>query len=197
MTQEESVQVRGAGVTQDPGSGQLEHIRAGDRAAFKALFQAHYGALCRYALRYVDSVEIAEDLVQDVFFDLWKRRAACRPEHSLKAFLYGAVRNQTLNHLRRVRRQASEPDALGDLLSREDPEETMHVEELRRVAERAVSELPPRCRDVFVLSREHELSYAEIGAALGISVKTVETHMGRALQHLRDRLSAHRSSRRA
>lgn len=176
------------------GFGEAERIREGDREAFKVLFQTHYEALCRYAFRYVDSPEVAEDLVQDVFFDVWKRRAAWQPTHSPRAFLYGAVRNQTLNHLRRVRafRRLDEPGEPGEPLSLENPEASVHYEELRQDTERAVLELPPRCRDVFILSREHELTYPEIAATLGISIKTVETHMGRALQHLRERLSRHR-----
>lgn len=192
---EESVQIRSAEGTQQRGSEEAERIRAGDRNAFRALFVAHYEALCRYACRYVDSLDVAEDLVQEVYFDLWKRRATWYPRHSARAFLYGAVRNQTLNHQRRTRARnhAAGQDVLGSLRSSEDPEEAFRYEELTRLTEQAVSELPPRCRHVYILSREHDLTYAEIAATVGISVKTVETHMGRALQHLRDRLSSFRS----
>ena len=194
MILQEGIQVRRAAAP--PGEArQVEQIRDGDWDAFRALFLAHYPALCRYVHRYVRSQEVAEDLVQEVFFDLWKRRAGWHPEHAPRAFLYGAVRNQMLNHQRRLRTrpQLGTGEALGALLASEDPEETVAYEDFVRVAARAVVALPPRCRDVFVLSREHELTYAEIAATLGISVKTVESHMARALKHLRDHLAPHRA----
>lgn len=166
-------------------------IRRGDRDAFKELFHRHYDALCRYACGYVRSLEIAEDLVQEVFFDLWKRRRAWHPEHSPKAFLYGAVRNQTLKHRRRVRnrRQVRGREVLGELNAEGGPEQSFRDRELSGIARRAIGELPERRRHIFMLSRRHGLTYAEIAVALDISVKTVETQMGRALRHLRDRLS--------
>lgn len=182
------------------GSGLAERLRQGDRTAFKELFHAHYQALCSYACRYVNSLEVAEDLVQEVFLDLWQRRHSWHPEHSPRAFLYGAVRNQTLNHQRRLRaRQHVGRNGKGQSVfyeppSQENPEETLRYQELRRAAQRAISELPQRRRQIFILSREHSLTYVEIAIALDISVKTVETQMGRALQHLRDRLSSQESS---
>lgn len=190
---EEGIQTRCAESTPPRDSHLAARIRAGDRAAFKELFLEYYEALCRYAYRYVGAQDVAEDLVQDVFFDLWNRRETWHPKHSLRAFLYGAVRNQTLNYQRRTRAHARGDDAIGGLLSLEDPEETFRYGELSRVAEQAIRELPPRCRHMFMLSREHELTYAEIAAATGVSIKTVETQMGRALQHLRDRLSSLRA----
>lgn len=192
---QESVQIQCAEGTQQQDPEQAERIRAGDRAAFRALFLAYYENLCRYAYRYVGSLETAEDLVQDVFFDLWKRRATWYPKHSSRAFLYGAVRYQTLNYKRRVRarHRVSGPEPESELLSLDDPEEALQYQELNRDVARAIDALSPRCRHVFMLSREHELTYAEIAAVAGISLKTVETHMGRALQHLRERLSSRRS----
>lgn len=171
---------------------QVKRIRRGDRTAFEALFRAHYEALCRFAIRYVDSIEVAEDLVQDVFFDLWKRRRAWQPEQSARAFLYGAVRNQGLKHRRwaDVRENVQGHEALADVAGPQDPARTVADRESLEVARKAISELPPRRRIVFLLSRRHGLTYAEIATALNISVKTVETQMGRALKALRDQFSA-------
>jgi RNA polymerase sigma-70 factor (ECF subfamily) len=172
--------------------GPAERIRHGDKAAFEALFRAHYEALCRFATRYVDSVEAAEDLVQEVFFDLWKRRHAWRPEAGPRAFLYGAVRNQGLKHQRwlRVREGVQGHDALADVAGPQDPARTLQDRESLRTARQLIRELPPRRRSVFLLSRRHGLTYDEIATALDISVKTVETHMGRALKTLREHFSA-------
>ncbi len=183
-------------------SDQAARIRRGDRRAFKALFHAHYEPLFRYAFRYVRSVEVAEDLVQDVFLDLWVRRASWHPRHSPKAYLFGAVRNQTLNHRRGLRarnqhavRFEEAEDVLRDVPSAENPERALHGRELAGAAQRAIKELPSRRRHIFILSREHDLTYAEIAAVLSISIKTVETQMGRALRHLRQRLPQRASLR--
>lgn len=183
-------------------SDQQERLRRGDQTAFKELFDAHYDALCRFACQYVHSLEVAEDLVQDVFSDLWVRRASWQPQRSSKAYLYGAIRNQTLNHQRRERvrsRGESNPrvrgvPALDNVPSDENPEQTLRGQELAGAAQQAIMELPRQRRFIFVLSREHELTYAEIALVLGVSVKTVETQMGRALKHLRERLAYRRSS---
>lgn len=176
------------------GTGHMaERIRQGDREAFKELFQAHYDALCRYACRYVASLEVAEDLVQEVFFDLWKRRSTWHPEHSPKAFLFGAVRNQTLKHQRRSRGSTQvlngQQEILQEVSSQGSPARSLRSRELTERGQQAINELPERRRHIFILSRKHGLTYAEIAIALDISVKTVETQMGRALQHLRNRLS--------
>lgn len=179
------------GDTSDEGFDQAKRIRRGDRAAFKELFHAHYEALTDFAYYYVGSLEVAEDLVQEVFFDLWKRRKYWHPDHSPRAFLYGAVRNQTLKYQRRsrVRDHVQEKEVLDRLPGQENPEWRLRNQELEEAARRAINELPQRRRQIFILSRQHDLTYAEIAIALDISIKTVETQMGRALDHLRDRLS--------
>jgi RNA polymerase sigma-70 factor (ECF subfamily) len=192
--------------TQQDGFGQAERIRQGDRVAFQELFYAHYQPLCAYACSYVHSFEVAEDLIQEVFLDLWKRRSAWYPDHSLKAFLYGAVRNQALNYRRQLltRRRAQASIERESISSADDPEKmlddvelaldndelALDDDELALAARRAIIELPEHRRHIFMLSREENLSYAEIASTLGISVKTVETQMARALRHLRSRLSS-------
>lgn len=188
----EHVRIQDPEHAQQHGSEQTEQIRHGDREAFKELFHAQYEALCRYAYRHVGALEVAEDLVQNVFFDLWKRRATWDPRHSPRAFLYGAVRNQIRKHHRRssIRNHVTGADVVDDLPAQEDPEAALHDRDLHRMKDQALDALPLRCRHVFMLSREHGLTYAEIAAVLSISIKTVETHMGRALQLLRGRFSS-------
>lgn len=163
-----------------------------DVAAFEALFRTHYAPLCDFVNGYVRSREVARDLVQDLFLRLWER--AGTPASALAAaYLYTAARNRALRHLRRQRvaeryarlvlRRAERTEA--------GPAEVVDEHELTRALERAVSELPERCRLVFTLSRHRHLSNAEIAAALGISVNTVEHQMWLALKALRAKLAAH------
>src|SRR5690349_549290 len=168
----------------------LDRIRAGDEGAFDAVFREHYAALVRTAEAMLRRRDVAEEIVQDVLLALWQRRATIVVEDSLRAYLFRATRNRALNHLRHA---AIERKAEPELAALEAPgaaaPNTLVHEEIDSALRQAVSSLPPRCREVFELSRVHGLRYAEIAATLGISVKTVEAQMGKALRTLRDLLA--------
>lgn len=160
--------------------------------AFEDAFRAHYSALCRYASRHVRSDPEGEDLVQDVFLRLWERRERLHGALNLRAYLYSAVRNRALDHLKHRRVVAR--FATSDLLSASPPptpDRELCLAELAGAAERAVAELPARCREAFTLSRRDGLSYREIAEALDVSVKTVETQIRRATRSIRCRLEPH------
>jgi len=169
----------------------LARLRLGDQAAFDAIFRAHYARLvsCAYAL--LDDRAAAEDSAQEVMLELWRRHADLRIEESLTAYLVRATRNRSLNQLRhaRVRRNA-EPQLAGEEAVNAPAAGRVVATELREALVAAVQELPPACREVFELSRGKGLRYSEIAETLGISVKTVESQMGKALKHLRQRLAA-------
>lgn len=175
----------------EPGSeaALLVRISRGDRDAFEGLFREHYAALVGFAEGIVRSREVAEDTVQDVLLNIWRQRETLRVDDSVRAYLFRAVRNRTLNHLRneRVRREAV-PHLESEMPYAPSGDARLMEGELEHAVRDAVAALPPRCREVFELSREHGLRYSEIAATLGISVKTVETQMGRALRTLRQRL---------
>ena len=167
-----------------------ERVRAGDHEAFRAMFEALYPSLCSVVARRVGSRAIAEELVQDVFLRVWERRESLDSQQSITGYLYRAARNQASNHLKH--RGLADRSRHAIVLSLR-PAETATDEEARfneiaGVAQEAIDELPTRCREIFLLSRHAELSYAEIARLLGLSVKTVETQMGRALKTLRARL---------
>jgi RNA polymerase sigma-70 factor (ECF subfamily) len=167
----------------------FDRIRAGDEAAFEALFRALAPGLCALITHYVKSRPVAEELVQDLFFDLWARRSEIVIEQALTSYLYTAARNRALNHLKRERRVlplSALPDARPDDPDAAAPGETELLDALE--LQDAIERLPARCRLVFTLHRQHDLTYGEIAASLGLSIKTVETQMGRALKALRERL---------
>lgn len=169
----------------------VERIRAGDEAAFERLFHTFYEDLCRFASQYVSASDVVEDLVQDVFFNVWERRRALDAQQSIQAYLYKAVRNEALKHLnqQRVRKQQGKPQQeLRERSLQGSPEQALWNKELEAEAQKALDALPERRRRIFMLSREHDLTYAEIADLLDISVKTVETQMGRALGFLEERL---------
>ena len=165
----------------------VERIRAGDEAAFEALFRAFAPGLCALVTRYVGSRAVAEEIIQDLFFEVWMHRSALAIDRSIGAYLFTAARNRALNHAKRERRvvdlnqidRADQSDSAA-------PGEAELLDALE--LQDAIAQLPARCRLIFTLNRHQDLSYTEIAASLGLSVKTVETQMGRALRALRDRL---------
>ena len=167
-------------------------IRRNDRAAFEKLYHAYVEQLYTFAVEHVDEKSEAEDIVQDVFCDLWERRSSWQPQGTVKAYLYRAVRNTALDRLdhRQVREEWEEEEKQEDHLRFEiGPANDIHQDELRQAMEKAVEDLPEQQKLVYRLAHRHGLSYREIASALGIARKTVENHMGRALQSLRSQLT--------
>src|SRR6185503_8867451 len=168
----------------------LERIGAGDEGAYDSVFRSWYPVLVRVAGALLRDSDAAEEVAQEVMLELWRRRHVMDASVSLRAYLLRSVRNRALNHLRhlRVRRQTeSDVEAMYDAPMESD--QPIVAKELSEAVNLAFAELPPRCREVFELSRVHGLKYAEIAEALEISQKTVEAQMGKALRIMRVRLA--------
>lgn len=163
-------------------------IAAGDRNAFEALFKAHYRPLCAFAMQYVKDGDKAEDLVQDLFFRLWMDREKTNVTISLKSYLFQAVRNRCLNAVKVQGRNRTLNEEVDDRVEDHVRTEDEHAERAARV-NAAIEALPEERRKVFKLSRHEGLKYHEIAERLGISVKTVENQMGKALKTLREELA--------
>ena len=167
----------------------LSRLRQGDDDAYASIFREHYSSLVLGAARLLGDRSLAEEVVQDVMLELWRRRAELVLAGPLRAYLHQSTRNRALNYLRHgktVRR--SEPFVRPPSPSPQADERAIS-DELRQAVASAVAELSEPQREVFELSRKDGLTYAEIAGVLDISVKTVEARMGRALRHLRERLA--------
>lgn len=172
----------------------LARLRRGDEreaeAAFDAIFRGWYARLVRMAEGLVRDRAVAEELAQDVLLELWRRRETLDAEGSAGAYLFRATRNRALNHLRHLkveRREAAEvaPDPVRPATA---PGE-LEAEDMEAAVRRAMDSLTPRCREVFELSRVHNMRYSEIAETLGVSVKAVEAQMGKALRAMREHLA--------
>lgn len=170
----------------------------GSYKAFCELFKRYYNPLCVYAMRVVTYREIAEEVVSDVFMKLWKNKEQISVHTSFEAYLYRSVRNQALDYLKLKTYRPQKNDPL-DVVERSDSYADYHTpcdelcfNELYCEIEGFVNALPRQCQLIFRLNRESGLRYREIADQLQISIKTVETQMGRALKLLRKRLSDHR-----
>ena len=168
----------------------VRQLRTGDAKAFERLFGLYCQPLIHFVRRYVQDTSIAESLVQDVFLALWANRAQLDPTRNIKTYLYTAAKNQALKHQRHldvVHRSAEE--VLLTFPRLKTPEDEWREKELAAAVYQAIEALPEKCRLIFSMNRFDHLTYAEIAEIQEISIKTVETQMGRALKFLRNRLA--------
>jgi RNA polymerase sigma-70 factor (family 1) len=175
--------------------------RRRDGEAMEAIFRAHWKPLTRHALRFLRCEDEAEDAVQSVFVRMWRNETEWPSNEAMSSYLHSAVRNASLDRARRlaVRREFRERRAAVLLAEPIAPhghgnaDADLSVADLASAAERAISELPPKRRQVYLLRVEQELSYAQIAERLGIATKTVENHLASAYKHFRLRLSEYQS----
>jgi RNA polymerase sigma-70 factor (family 1) len=169
--------------------------RGGDSPTFRQLFDTHAEALRRYARRIVRSREVAEDLVQEVFFRLWRGWETIEVGSGIRAYLYVATRSRALNYLRheetdaRARVLAFPRGVTGDEPALPpEGERKLEADDITRAIEQVLASMPPRQREVAALRLRHQLSTAAIAVKLGISPRTVEVHIARATKALREQL---------
>lgn len=160
-----------------------------DARQFESIFKTHFEGLCRFANRFLHDTDSSQEIVQDVFINLWQKRDTIDPEKQIRSYLFTSVKNRCLNHIRDNKKFRSY--LLDVEIEMEIPvndHDMLVAEELKRRIQEAFEKLPPKCRQVFELSRFEEMKYKEIAERLKISVKTVEVQISKALRILRDEL---------
>jgi RNA polymerase sigma-70 factor (ECF subfamily) len=156
---------------------------------FESLFRLHFKALCDLAYNIVGDRDAAKDIVQDVFFKLWKNRAEVDFGEKMRNYLFRATSHTALNYIRfnkKILRIAdpAEFERHAVVSSRDE----VSYNELEVRVRNAIEKLPPKCKTIYLLSRHEGLKYQEIADTLNLSLKTVENQMGIALQKLREEL---------
>jgi RNA polymerase sigma-70 factor (ECF subfamily) len=158
--------------------------------AFEKVFKSHFKSLHSYAYTIVKDEMVAEEMVQNVFCKIWERKGHLEIETSLTAYLYRAVYNESLNHIKHQKvKLAYQAHASYQMnMQTDSASKKVLLGDLEQKFRTALTELPEQCRTIFQLSRFEELKYQEIADRLGISIKTVENQMGKALKLLRSKL---------
>ena len=170
----------------------IQRLKSGDDKALDYFFKTYYRELFNLSVRLVDDSQAARDIIQDVFANLWEKRQTLHLKKPVKAYLLKAIINRSLNFLRDHARTECYPltsirfDVHATL--KNDSSTAMESRELQHAIQQVIQSLPPRCKVVFILSREYQMSNTEIARQLEISVKGVEKHITKALKVLRDSL---------
>jgi len=162
-------------------------LQTNTELAVELLFRRYYAQVCRSVVRIVKQENVAEDLAQEVFLEVWRRKDTIRIT-SVQAYLRRAARNKALNYIRDQKVRFDDDDTSQLRSPSVGIQRQLEASELQELIDQTIDELPERCRLVFVLSRYEELTYQEIADQLDISIKTVENQISKALKYLREQL---------
>ena len=166
----------------------FDKVKKGDKESFKFFFEAYYSDLCNYVNLFIRNESLSEEIVQDVYIYLWNNREKINIGKSVRAYLFVASKNKILNHIRdeKVRVRILTKLASDSFEHVPQPDEIMQKEECQKMLNVAIDQLPPRCREIFLLSRNHGYTNEKIASELKISNKTVENQMTIALRKMRE-----------
>ena len=172
------------------GNLDVSAIRNGDKSAFKTVIDLYYKEVYWYAKSLSRDETLAKDLTQEAFFKLWKKRGILKEGVLIRGWLYRSVRNKFLDHTKKYNKETrllemTYADALDNAIQIENREELRRKME---IVEKEIQNLPKKCSKVFLLSKKEGLTNNEIADYLGVSLKTVEGHLTKALKILREKL---------
>ena len=162
----------------------------GEGQTFEKLFKTHFKSLYAYAYTIVKDEMAAEEMVQNVFFKIWEKKGGLDIQSPALAYLYKSVYHESLNYLKHQKVKAAyQAHTVYQMKNQSDhASKKIMLSELEQQINKALDELPEQCRTIFQMSRFEELKYQQIADRLGLSIKTVENQMGKALKILRLKL---------
>jgi len=165
----------------------------GDSLAYKVLYDKYARKVYAFAFSYFKSKELAEEIVQDVFSKIWKNRADLREKLSFNSYIFTIAKNLIIDIIRKNSVEALFKKELANnsTISLNSTEDQVVLADYEVIANNAVEQLPPKRKAIFKLSRHQNMSYLEIARYLGISQKTVEAQMNKALKFIKDYLRLH------
>lgn len=167
----------------------IESLRNGDESAYTYLIDTYHHKLCVYVNSLVKNIYSAEDIVQNVFIKVWEQRTRLKSDHAIKSFLYKLAYNEFIDLYRKNQSlfslEKSYYEALNTIIQEEDPESFQRV---LNAVNSEIQNLPPKCKEVFILSKKEGLTNIEIAEHLDVSIKTVEAQITKAFSILRSSL---------
>lgn len=163
-------------------------IKQDNKEAFNVLFRYYYPGLVVFAKRFLQSLDEAEEIVQDVFLKVWTEREHLHIHTSVREYLFRSVRNKCLDVIKHKKVESKFEQYIHHQEQQSVTYDFFIEQELRVLIKDVIEKLPSECRKVFVLSRIQNLKYKEIAGKLGISIKTVENQISKALKIFRDAL---------
>ncbi|WP_269243125.1 RNA polymerase sigma factor [Flavobacterium limnophilum] len=167
----------------------LEKLNVGDASAYKELFDLYYIPLSIYSLKYCDSFELAEDVVQDLFIKFWDQKLYLKLDEAISPYLFRSVKNNTIQAAKRQNRYFFEDiEDQVDVLLDEEHLDLEHLEQEKIKLYKEIEALPLKSKEVFKAIVLENRKYKDVALELGISVNTVKTHYSRALKQLRNSL---------
>lgn len=162
-------------------------IKQNDQHAFAALYNRNWHDTLSYVNRAIGSIDVAQDIVQDIFISIWRRREVIEITTTFRAYLFKSARNLSIRHISTAGVQSQQLQLLADQMRAAELVvfDSLELDELEASVDRAIEKLPPKMREVFTLSRNENKSYREIAVMLGISETTVKKQISNALKSIR------------
>lgn len=165
-------------------------LEISDLTTFNSLFQSNYKLLYNYILKLSNDSDVAKDIVQEAYIKLWEKRHTINPQLSIENYLFKICHNEFLLYLRKRKKEISLLDSLKYEIAYEIYE-THHNEDSKRKLFRSILEkLPDRTKEAFILNKYENLKYKEVAIKMGVSVKTVEKHISKALKFLKSNVKS-------
>jgi RNA polymerase sigma-70 factor (ECF subfamily) len=161
-------------------------LKNGETNAYTFLVNTYHKKLCVYAFSLTNDNDLAEDIVQNVFMSIWKNKHKLKEDFAVKSYLYKSVYNEFIDQYRKNKTvltlEKKHIDALNYIVEEEDEKS---LERLLLIVKREIENLPPKCKQIFLLSKEEGLTNVEIAEYLNVSIKSVEAHITKAFGILR------------
>lgn len=166
----------------------MEHLKKGEEDAYAYLMDTYYNKLCVYARSLSRDVYLAEDIVQNIFLRVWEQRQKLKDIYPIKSYLYQSVYNEFINQYRKKSNlMAVENEYMKDLNAILE-EDTKDITKLIALVKQEIQNLPPKCKEIFIMGKQEGLTYVEISEHLNISFRTVENQMSKAFSIIREKV---------
>jgi len=168
----------------------LNDIAKGDKSAFDSLFKSCYKPLCYFVFKMVHDQPLSQEIVQELFINLWENPPRTNIEVSVSSYLYRSAYNRALNVIDKIKTRAKHEQNFAEESANSVEDQLADNTQIMSKVNAAIEELPEKCKEIFILCKQQECTYSQVAQILQISERTVENQMGIAMKKLREKLSS-------